>query len=273
MALVTDPVSRVSDAMAGGGADLAEAIASRGFVLLDAPVAREWLCGGLPQAQLTAFADSWNHLPLDEYMADGGRYRRRRHAVYVAESGVLLRQPNQPHYQSLAHNPLNGGIARWFGEMAADIADGPLLRSAIGTLVSVSDRLRGSPGRWRVEAHQFRIEARAGEAGQPTPEGMHRDGVDLVLVMLIARQNAAHGTTTIADAAGAPLVRVQLSHPLEAMILDDTRTRHGVSPIEPVDRARPAIRDALVVTLAAQPSAEPAAMSAPVQPQPGASPG
>jgi hypothetical protein len=49
--------------------------------------------------------------------------------------------------------------------------------------------------------------------------------------------------TTIADAAGAPLVSIQLSQPFDAMIPDDARVRHGVSPIEPVDPARPAIRD------------------------------
>jgi hypothetical protein len=29
------------------------------------------------------FEDSWDDLPLGRHMADKGRYRRRRHAVYV----------------------------------------------------------------------------------------------------------------------------------------------------------------------------------------------
>src|SRR5262245_55735653 len=33
----------------------------------------------------TTFAESWNYLELDTYMADGGRYRRRRHAVFSAK--------------------------------------------------------------------------------------------------------------------------------------------------------------------------------------------
>lgn len=251
MDLVSNPVSRVSDATAGDGAGLADAIASRGFVLIDGPAMRGLLGAGISQAEAATFADSWNDLPLDEYMADGGRYRRRRHAVYLAEAGGLARQPDQPHYQSLENNPLNGGIARWFAPIRADIGDGPLLRSAIGALVSVSDRGRRTSGRWRVEVHQFRIEAHTGEAGLPTPEGMHRDGVDFVLVMLIGRRNAAQGVTTIADAGGAPLASAQLSQPFDAVILDDGRVRHGVSPIVPVDPARPAIRDALVVTVAA----------------------
>lgn len=236
-------------------------VESRGFVLIDGSAMRDLLGAG-DASDIKAFADSWNDLPRDDHMADGGRYRRRRHAVYHAEGGRVTRQADQPHYQSLAHNPLNGGVARWFAPVRADIGEGALLRSAIGLLVSAADRLRRTPGRWRVEVHQFRIEADAAEAGQPTPEGMHRDGVDFVLVMLVGRRNAAQGVSTVADATGAPLASVQLSQPFDAMILDDARVRHGVSPIEPLDPARPAVRDALVVTLAAQPSAEPAAMSA-----------
>ena len=57
---------------------------------------------------------------------------------------------------------------------------------------------RLSPTRaWHIEVHQFRIEARPGEPGQPTPEGMHRDGVDFVLVLLVRRQNVRSGVTSI----------------------------------------------------------------------------
>ena len=57
------------------------------------------------------------------------------------------------------------------------------------------------PPAWHVEIHQFRIEARSGQDGQPTPEGMHRDGVDWVLVLLVSRVNIASGETSIGDLA------------------------------------------------------------------------
>lgn len=241
MNLVADRVSRGSDA----------ALASSGFVLLGGPAMGDLLGVDATGRDWQAFADSWNDLPLDEYMADGGRYRRRRHAVYLAEAGRLTRQPDQPHYQSLTHNSLNGGIPRWFAPVRDDIGDAALLNSAIGLLVRTADRLRGATGRWRVEVHQFRIEARAGEVGRPTPEGMHRDGVDFVLVMLVGRGNAGKGVTTIVDVAGTPLASVRLSEPFDTMILDDARVRHGVTPIEPLTPAQPAVRDALVVTVKA----------------------
>jgi hypothetical protein len=107
---------------------------------------------------------------------------------------------------------------------------------------------------WRVEVHQFRIESRAGQSGQPTPEGMHRDGVDFVLAMLIERSNVAEGVSTISEPDGTPLVRTQLAERFDSMVLDDARVRHGVSPIQALDPACPAFRDVLVVTLAAPPS-------------------
>ncbi len=63
------------------------AIAREGFAFVHGGAMRDLLAPYGPLADWTAFADSWNHLELDTYMADGGRYRRRRHAVYAAAAG------------------------------------------------------------------------------------------------------------------------------------------------------------------------------------------
>ena len=94
-----------------------------------------------------------------------------------------------------------------------------------------------------------RIEARPGEPGQPTPEGVHRDGVDYVLVLLVDRHNIASGTTTIHAADGQLLGSFTLTHPLDAALVDDARVFHGVTAVEPLDPAAPSHRDVLVVTL------------------------
>src|SRR5581483_5751989 len=96
--------------------------------------------------------------------------------------------------------------------------------------------------------HQFRIEARAEEAGQPTPEGLHRDGVDYVLVLLIRRRNIARGTTAIHGLDRAPLGSFTLTDPFDAALVNDARVYHGVTAVAPVDPAAPAYRDVLVVT-------------------------
>ena len=98
------------------------------------------------------------------------------------------------------------------------------------------------------EAHQFRIEARPDAAGQPTPEGVHRDGVDFVIVMLVDRVNIASGTTTMHAPDGKLLGSFTLAAPCDAALVDDERVMHGVTPVHPVDPARPAWRDVLVIT-------------------------
>src|SRR3954466_10948970 len=69
-----------------------------------------------------AFAASWSDLALDRYMADGGRYRRRRHATFLASEVGVVRVPHQPHFQSRDYNPLNGGTERWFEPIRDDVA-------------------------------------------------------------------------------------------------------------------------------------------------------
>jgi hypothetical protein len=202
-------------------------------------------------ADWDGFAASWNELGLDTYMADGGRYRRRRHAAFRAADGAILRKPHQPHYQSRDYNQLNGGIARWFEPVTDATASHPALHAILTTAQAIFDAATPAeirPPAWHVELHQFRIEARAGEEGRPTPEGLHRDGVDWVLVLLVRRENVRSGETTIHDAARQPLGSFTLTRPLDSALVDDGRVYHGVTPVHPLDPSRPAYRDVLVAT-------------------------
>ena len=195
------------------------------------------------------FAGSWDDLELDSHMADGGRYRRRRHAVYSAgRDTAVSREAHQPHFQALDYNPLNGGVARWFAPVAPAVGDSRSLRTILEFTHALFARLSPSIERWKIEVHQFRIEARVDAVGLPTPEGLHRDGVDYVLVLLVNRSNIASGTTSIHAPDGRELGRFTLTEPLDAALVDDSRVSHGVTPVEAIDPASPAYRDVLVVT-------------------------
>ena len=199
------------------------------------------------------FAASWDDLGLDRFMADGGRYRRRRHAVFAAEATGIARLEHRPHYQSRDYNALNGGVARWFDPVSEAVEHMPAFNAILRTCQRVFDTLSPGTPAWEVEVHQFRIEAQPGQAGQPTPEGMHRDGVDWVLVLLVRRENIASGETTIHDLEKRPLGSFTLARPMDAAWVDDGRVYHGVTPVEPRDPARPAFRDVLVVTFRRRP--------------------
>jgi hypothetical protein len=222
-----------------------------GFAFVTADIMRDLL-----QAQaLTdwpAFAASWNDLAPDTYLAASGRHRRRRHATFSTDAdGGIRRETHQPHYQSLAYNPLQGDIQRWFEPVLPAIADGASLRRILGFCHDCFGTLAPATRHWHVEVHQFRIEARADEAGEPTPEGVHRDGVDYVLVLLIDRENIERGTTTIHAADRSLLGSFTLTHALDAALVDDARVFHGVTAVTPLDPSKPAHRDVLVVTFKA----------------------
>jgi hypothetical protein len=200
------------------------------------------------------FADSWNDLAVDTYLADYGRYRRRRHAVFTASNAnaagarVIVLAEHQPHYQSLKYNPLQGDIERWFEPITPDVSSGSTLQTILRFCDCVFGDLAPQVREWRIEVHQFRIEARPDEPGQPTPEGVHRDGVDYVLVLMVRRTNIAQGTTTIHSLDGTLLGSFTLVAPFDAALVDDARVYHGVTPVEPLDAELPAHRDVLVVT-------------------------
>ncbi|UZW56305.1 2OG-Fe dioxygenase family protein [Sphingobium sp. JS3065] len=194
------------------------------------------------------FVQSWDDLGPDLYMADGGRYRRRRHATFACEHGRFTRKPHQPHFQSRDYNPLNGDVQRWFDPVEQATIDNGAMQS-IFAFCAASFPLTGPQ---HVELHQFRIEARSGELGRPTPEGMHRDGVDWVFVMLAERRNVREGVTRIGTPEGTELGEFTLARPGDAVLIDDHRIMHGVTEIHAVDPAQPAWRDALVLTFASE---------------------
>lgn len=239
-------------------AGLRRALRDGGHRFVPAAAMRVLLADQGALADWDAFAASWAGMPYDAYVKDG-RDRRRRHAVYAADAAGIVRQPPQPHWQSREYNPLYGDLARWFGPIEPAIGDGATMHAVLRFCAAVFGALEPQVRHWRVEVHQFRIEAQAGAPGRPTPEGVHRDGVDYVLVLMVRRENIASGTTTIHAPDGHALGAFTLSAPLDAMLLDDRRVFHGVTPVEALDPDAPAYRDVLVVTFRRDDPAQPPA--------------
>ncbi len=231
--------------------ELSATLSREGYAFVPAAQMRE-MAGRLGQlSDWEQFAASWNELHLDTHMADGGRYRKRRHAVFsVGADGAIAREPHQPHYQGVDYNPLNGGVQRWFEPVTAEV--GASLHTLLALCGAVFDALAPAVTAWRVEVHQFRIEARQGELGQPTPEGPHRDGVDYVLVLLVTRRNIEQGTTVVYDLERRELGSFTLTQPFDAAFVEDGRVYHGVTAVTPLDPAQAAHRDVLVLTFRAR---------------------
>ncbi len=224
-------------------------IARHGFAMLPGARLAGLMGAAGAAAAVDVFAASWERLEVDSFMADGGRYRRRRIANFCARAGVTghARGAHRPHFQAVVHNTLNGGLDRWFAPVEDAVAASAPLQALLGLGRDVADSLH--PGRdWFVEMHQFRIEAGAGAPGYPTPEGVHHDGVDVVLIAMLARTNLVGGETLITDDADHELARFTLLDRLDTALVDDARVKHGVTPVGPADTSRPSCRDVLVLT-------------------------
>ena len=199
---------------------------------------------GCTLEQLQALLPSWNALPPDNYLKDGGRYRRRRHASFVADGAELRSMPQRAHWQPIEYNALHGGLERWFEPIDAAVVAQPAWRAILLGFAALASRLKGAQP-WFVEAHQFRIDTTDG-IGRPTPEGAHRDGVDFVAVVLVGREGIKGGETRVFAADGPEGVRFTMREPWTTLVLDDARVIHESTPIQPLEGY--GHRDTLVLT-------------------------
>lgn len=223
--------------------DVGRVLLQQGFAVL---TARGVMQGsGLEPEVLQSWVPWWDALPVDAHLKDGGRYRHRRHSCFVVQDGVAKGVPHRPHWQPVEYNALHGGMERHFEPMAADLVQGPAWGKLLVWLAGVASDLRGVQ-RWYVEAHQFRIDTADG-IGRPTPEGAHRDGVDLVAVFLVQRHAVKGGETRVFEADGPMGQRFTLIEPWSVLLLDDARVIHESTPIQPLTAG--GFRDTLVVTL------------------------
>ncbi|MCK5902539.1 MAG: 2OG-Fe dioxygenase family protein [Cocleimonas sp.] len=192
------------------------------------------------------FKDSWDDLPADNFLSDGGHYRYRRYAVFTWNKGLLSLLPHEPHYQSTYRNAMNGGIYRDFEPFKSSTLKNNLFKKIINQCINLI-RFK-QENQWRIQAHQFRIQANNDEVGRPTPEGIHKDGADFILIMLLQRKNIQGGINHIYTDNKQLQSSVTLENFGDAILLDDHKVWHGVSEIHALDNKQLGYRDVLVLT-------------------------
>ena len=65
-----------------------------GYALLRPHDTAVWI--GCALADLQALSSSWSDLPPDDFLKDGGRYRRRRHACFVVDGADVIGRGSPP---------------------------------------------------------------------------------------------------------------------------------------------------------------------------------
>lgn len=199
-------------------------------------------------AEWKQFSGSWENLRQDAHMADGGTYRLRRYSEfhYSSDTSRVTLLPHVPYSQSKEVNHLNGGIERSFEPFEEHVAGSPVLEAVFRGCAETM-AAAGAGRAWKVQTFQNRILARSAEKGQPAPEGIHRDGVDFVLTLLIGRNTVEGGISSIYDAGSRERrAEVQLTEPGEFLFADDARMLHDVTAVTPAPGGDEGHRDVLI---------------------------
>ena len=206
-------------------------------------------CFGVAEDNLRPLSETWNDLPRDAYLKDGGKYRSRRHSSFVQPTvpPELTQVAHRAHWQPVDYNALHGGLERMFEPITAAVCNATAWQALLSGMGQVFAQVHAEPT-WYIEAHQYRIDTAEG-LGRPTPEGAHRDGVDFVAVILVNRQGVKGGETRVFDAHGTSGVRFTLTEPWSVLLLDDARVIHETTPIQPdAQNGIAGVRDTLVIT-------------------------
>lgn len=224
---------------------LADALESQGFGVLSPSGVATLL--DMPLSALDALKPDWDDLPPDNFLKDGGRYRRRRHSSFIVDGKEIKQATHRAHYQPLEYNALHGGMLRMFEPMKPGIVAQPVIRKLLQSVAQVCSTVKGIQP-WYVEAHQFRIDTSTG-IGRPTPEGAHRDGTDFVAILFAGRENIRGGESRIFEFNGRHGQRFTLTDKWTLLLLDDQRVIHESTPIQPAGEN--GYRDTLVLTFRA----------------------
>jgi hypothetical protein len=207
------------------------ALNAQGFALLDLPPVTDEILG------------SYDDLPVDEYMGNGTRFKK-------FSQYKMTWQPSRPGawgFELLPHrdytaykkfNKVAGGIRRSYEPIKVDLTPTIALGAAQFPL-DVSDE-------WQINVHQNRTRASADTDGPLTPEGIHHDGHDFVMIAVLRRHNVSGAITRLWNPGEpAPFWTGALAAGT-AVLLDDRAILHDVTDVRSADGG-PANRDIFIV--------------------------
>lgn len=195
------------------------------------------------------FIASWNNLVTDLYMADHGTYRKRRYNnfSYDFENKSLTINQGTPHFQEKKYNSANGDQNRYYHSLEKETLESRAFQKILDFYIQVIGKITHY-NKWIIETHQFRIISEHQKPGLPTPEGQHRDGVNYVFIMLINRKNIFGGKNRFRRIFDKKNMEIMLLNSFDAILLDDHKFLHSVTPIVQKQQNISAYRDTLVIT-------------------------
>ena len=189
----------------------------------------------------------FNNLPVDPYIADN--YRFRRLSSFKIVSNRLVKLPHRPLFQSKKYNPLVGDIVRDFAELEPDLIELRDFQTIVLNFFEFCqqcfsiDQVKAN----EISVHQIRTVANPNGIGYPAPEGIHRDGVDLVGIFSVSRNKIEGAATSLYESKKSAPIFSKILNPGEFIIFNDRTFFHFTSIIK-AKTSEIGTRDVFVLT-------------------------
>ena len=184
---------------------------------------------------------------LEETDHADGNYRLRKYSrvcVDCKDGQCEITDLNVKQFnQSSKYNKHQGGMARNFNNIGADVLNSAALRK-IAKAFRDACNLEAS---YTMDIHQMRVRCKGG-ATQLSPEGWHQDGYDCIAMIGITRSNIIGGQALLSTSKTEPPFLEAVMDPGTMIIIDDSHLWHNGRSIQPIDDSKPAYMDMVIFT-------------------------
>ena len=197
----------------------------------------------LNSVNLDKIESFFNDLPADRYLE--GNYRFRRLSRFKLSHRGLVKFPHTLFFQSQEYNPLLGDVVREYSELDDALSELEDFQKIVWEFFEFCKLCLDSN---EVGVHQIRIVAHPEEMGQPAPEGIHRDGVDLVGIFCVNRERIEGGETHLYKSKDGDPIFTKILNPGELLVFNDHQFFHFTSTVRAMSSQEKGIRDVFVLT-------------------------
>jgi selenocysteine lyase/cysteine desulfurase len=188
--------------------------------------------------------NSFNNMKVDNYYSN---YRKRGFSLIKVNNDYSLEIINNANFfQSSKYNNFNGDVIRNYNNIDESLIYDETFKELILNFKSeVENYIKHANNYFYV--HQIRVYAENNKETNLIPEGIHKDGYNIIGMVCINRQNIEGGVNGIYNNDKRKVHEIQLEEG-ELLIINDNKLFHDVSNIKKKDKNEIGYRDIFVLT-------------------------
>lgn len=215
---------------------------SEEFIKPEANCLASYVLEMLTAIKVNQLKHSFADLPGDPYLE--GNYRFRRLSHFRVDGDRLIKLPHRRLFQSKEYNPLLGDVVREYAELDDELVQLEDFQRLIWEFFQFCQLCSTST---EIAVHQIRTTASSQKLGNPAPEGIHRDGVDVVGIFSVDRSGIGGGETHLYKTKNDSPAFSKVLNPGEFLVFRDDQYFHYTSPVNALG-AEEGTRDVFVLT-------------------------